>query len=175
MSEGSTEFTHVGIHFRPTIDKDIAWVMAAEQDPDNAPYIRLWPHAQHAAGIRDATIAHFIVEDSATGERIGHVILVGVTNPDRSLEFKRIVITRKSGGFGRAAVKIIKRFAFEHLRFHRLWLEVVEGNDRAKALYESEGFVAEGVHREALRQGESYRSLIVMSMLENEYTQLRTG
>jgi RimJ/RimL family protein N-acetyltransferase len=168
MSEVSVEFAEGGIRFRPTVDADIEWVIAAEQDPDNAPYIRLWPYAQHAAAIRDANIAHFIVGDSRAGERIGHVILVGVANPDRSLEFKRIVITKKGGGFGHAAVQIIKRFAFEHLRFHRLWLEVVEGNDRARALYESEGFVTEGVHREALRQGESYRSLIVMSILATE-------
>jgi RimJ/RimL family protein N-acetyltransferase len=168
MSGGSAEFTHVSIRFRPTVDDDIEWVMATEQDPDNSPFIRHWSYDQHFAGIRDDNIGHFIVEETATHDRVGLVILVGVTNPDRSLEFKRIVITKKGGGVGRAAVKIIKRFAFEHLRFHRLWLEVVEGNDRATALYESEGFVTEGVHREALRQGESYRSLIVMSILARE-------
>jgi diamine N-acetyltransferase len=40
---------------------------------------------------------------------------------------------------------------------------------RACHLYESEGFVREGVLRECIWNGETYESLIVMSMLEQEY------
>ena len=100
----------------------------------------------------------------------GHVILVGLESADLSLEFKRIVIPGKGRGLGRDTVRAVKRFAFEELKFHRLWLEVLTTNHRAKALYASEGFTEEGIHREALRQGERFHSLIVMSMLAGEYT-----
>jgi RimJ/RimL family protein N-acetyltransferase len=86
---------------------------------------------------------------------------------DRAVEFKRIVIKEKGNGFGRAAVRFIKKYVFEELGFNRLWLEVLENNERAYQLYKSEGFVDEGVHREW--QGDKYISLIVMSMLRGEY------
>ena len=42
-------------------------------------------------------------------------------------------------------------------------------NRRARGLYESEGFVAEGVMRDSFWTGEEYESLEVMSLLESEY------
>jgi len=64
---------------------------------------------------------------------------------------------------------MVKKLCFEEWRAHRLWLDVKEHNMRARHLYESEGFVREGVLRECIRNGETYESLIVMSMLEQEY------
>ena len=51
-----------------------------------------------------------------------------------------------------------------------------EHNDRARALHESEGFVAEGVLRECLKGSRRYESLVVMTMLASEYHKLgRSG
>ena len=44
-----------------------------------------------------------------------------------------------------------------------------EGNRRARGLYESEGFVREGVLRDSLWTGEVHETLVVMSILESEY------
>jgi RimJ/RimL family protein N-acetyltransferase len=97
------------------------------------------------------------------------VILVGLENPDYNLEFKRIVIADKRRGFGREAVCLIKEYAFEYLKMHRLWLEVMVENTGAFAMYQTEGFINEGLHREAVKHGDSYSSLRVMSMLADEY------
>jgi RimJ/RimL family protein N-acetyltransferase len=161
------------ITLRRTRPEDIDRLIAFEQHPDNAPFIRPWSHAQHESGLRDSNIGHFVVCDAASGDIVGHVILVGLENADRSLEFKRIVIGAKGKGLGRDTVRAVEKFTFEDLKFHRLWLEVLTKNDRAKSLYASEGFVEEGIHREALRQGENYHSLIVMSMLAGEYAAQR--
>lgn len=169
MEHINERLRHGEIELRATTKRDIDFVVESEQHPDNAPFIRLWPHAQHKAALADRNIGHFIVQEVNTPKRLGHVILVGMKNPDLSLEFKRIVIREKGRSFGRAAIRIIKTLTFERLKFHRLWLEVVEDNKRAKSLYESEGFITEGVHREALRQGDTFRSLVVMSMLAGEY------
>jgi RimJ/RimL family protein N-acetyltransferase len=64
---------------------------------------------------------------------------------------------------------LIKEHAFEKLKAHRLWLEVLGGNYRAFNLYRTEGFVLEGFHRESFKQGDEYLTLRVMSMLANEY------
>ncbi len=157
------------VRLRITDAADIQRLITFEQDSENSPFIRLWSRAQHEAGIRDPNIGHFVVCNADSGEMIGHVILVGLKNADLNLEFKRIVIAAKGKGLGRDTVRAVKQFAFEGLRFHRLWLEVVTTNDRARALYISEGFVEEGIHREALRQGERFQSLVVMAMLAGEY------
>jgi RimJ/RimL family protein N-acetyltransferase len=59
--------------------------------------------------------------------------------------------------------------AFDELFAHRLWLDVFEHNARARHVYRSVGFVEEGVLRECVKQQERYASLVVMSILENEY------
>ena len=45
-------------------------------------------------------------------------------------------------------------------------------NERAHALYASEGFVEEGRLREAVRTAEGYDTLIVMSLLDREHAGL---
>jgi RimJ/RimL family protein N-acetyltransferase len=62
-----------------------------------------------------------------------------------------------------------KRFAFDELKAHRLWLDVKQTNARARQLYEAEGFTTEGVLRECLKTDGKYESLVVMSMLRGEY------
>jgi RimJ/RimL family protein N-acetyltransferase len=63
--------------------------------------------------------------------------------------------------------------AFHDLHAHRFWLDVKQLNQRALALYASEGFVEEGRLRESVRLQDGgvqrYDSLVVMSMLDREY------
>ncbi len=42
-------------------------------------------------------------------------------------------------------------------------------NDRARALYLSEGFREEGLLRECLKTGDGYESVFILSILESEY------
>ena len=167
------EIRYGRVTLRRTTSADIGRLIDFEQHPDNAPFIRLWTHTQHEAAIADTNIGHFVVCETLSEKLIGHVILVGLENADLNLEFKRIVIGEKGRGLGRDTVRAVKMFAFDELRFHRLWLEVLTQNIRAKSLYASEGFIEEGLHREALRQGEIFHSLIVMSILAGEYASLR--
>jgi RimJ/RimL family protein N-acetyltransferase len=157
------------ISIRSTVESDIDTVLAMERSDDNTPYIRQWAREKHLEAISDKNIGHFVIQAADDGRIVGYIILIGLENPDRAVEFKRIVINEKGNGYGRAAVRFIKKYVFEELGFNRLWLEVLENNQRAYRLYKSEGFVDEGVHRECFRQGDKYISLIVMSMLRGEY------
>jgi RimJ/RimL family protein N-acetyltransferase len=51
----------------------------------------------------------------------------------------------------------------------RLWLDVKESNERARHVYESEGFLVEGILRECLKGEYGFESLVVMSILRDEY------
>jgi diamine N-acetyltransferase len=59
--------------------------------------------------------------------------------------------------------------AFRTLGAHRVWLDVMLHNARARRAYQAAGFVLEGVLRDALRVGDGYRSLAVMSVLRSEW------
>ncbi len=157
------------IGFRPSTEDDIELIMEMENDIENSPYIRLWNREKHMAAIDDDNIAQVMVETVDTKTVVGIVILIGLKDADRNLEFKRIAIKDKGMGFGRDAVQLIKKFAFENAGVHRLWLEVIEYNDRARKLYETEGFIFEGTHRKSMKVGDKYFSLHVMSILDEEY------
>jgi len=156
------------VTFRRTTPDDLDYVMAQEQDGENSPYIRQWTREKHLVAIGDPYYAHFMVERIEDSRPVGFVILIGVHEPDGNLEFKRIAVSEKGKGYGRAAVELIKQFAFEQTNCHRLWLEVAEHNQRAFAIYRDAGFVTEGAHREAAVMAGKRASLIVMSMLRHE-------
>ena len=155
------------VRLRPTTDVDLDFVVKAESDPETSPFIIPWPRHRHAIALGDPDIAHRIAEDEDRN-LIGFIILGGLTNPDSSIEFRRIVATRKGKGHGRSIVRVVKELAFNELRAHRLWLDVKAHNDRARALYKSEGFSEEGLLRECIRGPVGFESLVVMALLRHE-------
>lgn len=157
------------IRIRKTREGDIPFVLRLEVHPDNAPFVGQWKEQQHRAALQDPDCGHWIIEAQATGKPAGYLILRGLQNPHGSVEFMRIVISEKRKGLGREALRLVKQIAFEQFRAHRLWLDVRDFNVRAQSLYRSEGFVKEGVLRECQKKEDRYSSLIVMSMLEQEW------
>ena len=157
------------IKFRLTAKTDLDYVMKIERAAENAAFIRQWSIHQHKSAISDENMAHLVVENTSDHKILGYVILVGLENPDQSIELKRIVIQERNKGFGKEALQLVKKIVFVDLGMHRLWLEVMEHNGRAIRLYESEGFTSEGVHRESMKQGKHFLSLKVMSILAHEY------
>ncbi|MFT3666013.1 GNAT family N-acetyltransferase [Piscinibacter sp.] len=164
----------MNIRLRPTMASDLDFVIAVEQDQSNLPFITPWERTQHEGAIRFPDFRHFIVERGADNERVGFVILQGCRNPHRSVELKRMVLLPEDQGLGlgRACVRLLARMAFRDLGAHRFWLDVKARNERAQALYRSEGFVEEGRLRESVRTDQGYDSLIVMSLLEPEHAAL---
>ncbi len=161
------------VHLRPTLLSDLDFVLTVESDPHNLPFITPWERTQHEGAVRFPDFRHFIVEAGAGYAASGFVILQGCRNPHRSVELKRLVLQHHGQGQGRACVRLLKRMAFRDLHAHRFWLDVKVLNQRALALYASEGFVEEGRLRESVRLSGSladgYDSLVVMSLLDREY------
>lgn len=156
------------IVLRPTTEFDLDWVVEVEHDPSIEPFITRWSRPLHAAAMRSPDARHLVITSPA-GERLGYVILRGITDPDPNIELLRIVTAQRGAGIGRAALRAIKRLAFDELGRHRLWLDVTTSNESARRLYRSEGFVEEGVMREAALRADGFASLVLMSLLEQEY------
>ncbi|HXE49693.1 MAG TPA: GNAT family protein [Ramlibacter sp.] len=158
------------VRLRPTMTSDLEYVLSLEQDPENLPFIAPWERTQHEAAIRFPDFRHFIVEGGAGLNAVGFLILIGCRSQNQSIELKRMVIQTKGSGFGRAALRVAKKVAFDDLGAHRFWLDMKARNTRAKALYDSEGFVVEGELRDAVKVAGGFDSLIVLSMLRPEFT-----
>jgi RimJ/RimL family protein N-acetyltransferase len=161
------------VRLRPTMQSDLEFVLSIERDPVNLPFITPWERTQHEAAIRFPDFRHFIIEGGNGLDPVGFLILIGCKSPHQSLELKRMVVRDKGLGFGRAALRVAKKVAFDDLGAHRFWLDVRTNNTRAKGLYDGEGFVEEGLLREAVRSGGGFESLVVMSMLRSEFAQRR--
>jgi len=161
------------IRLRPTMLSDLDFVISVEQDEGNRPFITPWERTQHEGAVRFPDFRHFIVETGADYVSSGFVILQGCRNQHRSVELKRLVLQNKGQGYGRACVRLLMQMAFRDLGAHRFWLDVKSLNQRALALYRSEGFVEEGRLRESVKTDDGFDSLVVMSMLEAEYAALR--
>ena len=165
----TAERTAVPLRLRPTMLSDLEFVATVEDDPANRPFITPWERVQHEGAVRFPDFRHFIVEAGDGYPSAGFVILQGCRNPNASVELKRIVLQPKGQGYGRACVRLLVQMAFRDLGAHRFWLDVRSANARALALYRSEGFVEEGRLRESVKSGSGYDSLIVLSMLKDEY------
>jgi RimJ/RimL family protein N-acetyltransferase len=166
------------VRLRPTMQSDLTYVLSLEQDEQNLPFITPWDRTQHEAAIRFPDFRHFIIEGGEGLDAVGFLILIGCRSQHQSLELKRMVVQAKGQGYGRAALRVAKRVAFDDLHAHRFWLDVKLRNGRAQAFYDSEGFVVEGTLRDAVRicleDGKAgFDSLVVWSMLQAEFSARR--
>ncbi len=163
----------MNVRLRPTTESDLETVLKLERDPESSPFIRQWTPKQHKNSLSDPHYGHFIVE-GPEAEILGYVILTGLDSPDQNIEFKRIVIKDKGRGLGKKTVMLIQKKAFEELSAHRLWLDVLLENERAFHVYRSLEFREDGIQREALKRGDEFLSLRLMSILSHEYFNLKS-
>jgi len=150
--------------------EDIEGIVRLENEDEHKSFIFPYTREQHMNTMEDDNMEHLTVWDKPSGKIVGFIILCGIKNPNKSLEFRRIVISEKGKGIGRQCIQIIKEYCFITLKFHKLWLDVFQDNERASNLYKSEGFRLDGILRDEITTGGVYRSLLLMSILDSEYT-----
>ena len=135
----------------------------------NSLFVHKYSKEKHLKLLVSNDCLHLSIKRLDNDKLIGHIVLFGLTNPNKVLEFRRITINEKGFGFGREAIKLIKQFCFDKLNYHRVWLDVYDDNEIAIKLYESEGFKFEGTLREGTKTDKGYRSQRIYSILEHEY------
>jgi len=78
-------------------------------------------------------------------------------------------VTKFGLGIGTEVAKMVLDYAFNTLKYHKVYLRVLEYNKRAIRCYGKCGFIKEGFDREgALIEGK-YETDIYMGILEDEY------
>lgn len=146
---------------------DVDFVTQSENHPDNRRFVGQWTHEQYHQALNDPTYLCFgFVVDQVL---VGHCILANLHDPDDAIQLKRLVVTSKGKGYGRAALAEIMRYVFETLTANRLWLDVRSFNSRAEGLYRSVGFRYEGTQRKASKMEDTYYDLNLYGLLRDEY------
>ena len=153
---------------RPALVRDIPSILHLEQAPHARPFVSSWSAEEHELAMMSPDARYFILEETP-GVFAGFAILRGLTTPHRAIELKRVALLVVGRGLGRVALEAILRTAFAELHAHKVWLDVYEHNARARHLYTSLGFREDGVLRDADCRDGQFQSLILMSMLEDEY------
>jgi len=157
---------------------DIDALFAQKNDPEIASLLGGFTKGYTRADLARWIEAHAQAKDEALyvitdpdDRCLGHVGLYKIDHRIRSAEFAILLGDKKAWGtgIGRACTSFMLRFGFEELQLHRIYLEVLETNERARRLYESLGFVHEGTLRHAQWKGGRYLDVHVMSILEDEW------
>jgi RimJ/RimL family protein N-acetyltransferase len=155
---------------RPARPADIPRIAALERLPEARNFVGQWSEERHFETMTGGD-ARYFVNEADGGELQAFAILRGLAETSRSIELKRIVVATPERGLGRKILEELIRKAFEEFKAHRLFLDVFEDNPRARHLYESLGFVYEGLLREAARRDGEYCTLRLMSLLDREYAE----
>jgi len=156
------------MHIRDAVAADIPAILRLEHRHEFHTLIGTWTEAKHAKTLADEDSCYLVAENDEH-EVIGYAILLGVSSTDKSIELKRVVISAPGQGHGKQFLHFIANRVFNEYHAHRLYLDVYETNPRAKHVYASFGFSADGVLREAACREGHFHSLILMSIIDREY------
>lgn len=148
---------------------DIPFIMQTERLPGYDLVVGRFEEAEHHARIADPAWAYLVGDD-------GFAILNDLDNRDGNVCLKRFAVTERGRGLGSRLMPLVVDWSFTHTPVHRLWLNLIEGNEAAWRLYERSGFLKEGVRREAAVLPDGRRSnMIMMSILRPEWDARQRG
>jgi diamine N-acetyltransferase len=148
-------------------------VMRIERQPGYETLVGRWSEAQHATAVADPANAYLLGHDEvgqAEALPRGFAIVTGLTDPHGNVQLKRIAVERAGEGFGRRFVAGLVDWVFTTTDTHRLWLDLLEHNDRAHHVYRTVGFTDDGIWRESYRMPDGRRvSQLLMAVLRPEW------
>ena len=118
---------------------------------------------------KDAFVFH--IRTLADDKFIGFVALHTIKGSNRSAMLSIGIgeAEYRGKGYGTDAIRLILAYAFRELNLHRVGLTVLSYNINAIRLYESLGFVREGVTRECVARDGQWHDIIHMGMLYREW------
>jgi len=118
--------------------EDYDFIDIAERDEDSTSWVGNWPLGLRIEKFGDNNFFQTIVETDES-RAVGFIDFRDMLH-DTQVELKRIVITEKGRGYGKEAMYLSQKFAFEFLNRDRLHLATKVENVRAQHVYHSTGF-----------------------------------
>ena len=101
---------------------------------------------------------------------LGYIRITEIDHKNKSMCVGGDIAEEQTGkGYGKEMYKLILKLGFEVWGMNRLWLLVLEENERAHHLYKKMGFIDEGVQRQSVYKNGKFVNYISMSILKEEY------
>lgn len=119
---------------------DAELMHSVELDEDNSPWVGSWPLGFRIAKFGDRDFLQTIIEKE-DGTPVGFIIFRDMVQVKERMELKRIAITEKGKGYGREALRLAQKLAFEVFGTKYLYLGTKAENLRAQAVYRQTGFL----------------------------------
>jgi RimJ/RimL family protein N-acetyltransferase len=110
--------------------------------------------------------------DSVTNAVVGHASLTAINRGNRSARITRVLVgnsSERGKGIGEQIIQALMRIGFEVMDLHRMSLGVYTFNEAGIRCYTKCGFKTDGVLRDIKRHGDTYWSMVEMSILEDEW------
>ena len=165
------------ISFRLLVPSDAEMILGWRNSPEVANYMyrndpispeehKIWMSS--VLSNPDSVYCRIIQDDTLP---IGLMSLTSINHRQRSCEWGGYLApdVEKGVGNGKTALAESLRIAFEDLRLNRVAVEVLSSNLRALKLYESVGFVREGILRQRTWHGTEPKDAICLAILETDW------
>jgi ribosomal protein S18 acetylase RimI-like enzyme len=149
------------LKLRPTTPEDLDELTAWESEPDTAEWLAETGLAWHTRALADPDQEHVVALDS--GASIGFAVLAGLRSGE-GIELRRMVVSpeHRGAGRGRALLQAVLERSYRHHGARSVWLDVKTHNRRARALYESEGFLQRQTLQNAIVEPDGTASDLVI-------------
>ena len=122
--------------------EDADFMQSVELDEDNSPWVANWPLGWRIAKFGDEDFLQTIIERE-DGTPIGFIIFCDMRAVKEQMQLKRIAIIDKGKGYGKEALLLAQRLAFEVFDTKNLYLGTKETNLRAQSIYKATGFISD--------------------------------
>ena len=95
---------------------------------------------------------------------IGSVNLKDIDHENRKAEYGIFIGEEDclGKGYGTEAAKLVTEYGFEKLHLHKIYLQVIAENERARKSYQHAGFIKEAVLKDEVFQNGSFHDVIRM-------------
>ena len=167
-----------GIYLRPITDEDTSLIVAwRNSDAVRSRFIYREPFTEegHRSWLKNVVetgrAIQMIVCDLETGKPLGSVFLRDVDRKHSKAEYGIFLgeADARGRGVGTAAARLMLRYAFCEEKLHRIFLRVLADNAQAIRSYEKAGFVREAYLRESVYLDDTFKDVILMSVLDWEW------
>lgn len=148
-------------------ESDLPFIMETERLQGYEAFIGRSDETQHRARMANDRCMHFIARDSH--KPVGFAILRDWNSQAGITLLMRIAVAEPGLGYGRGFLRALIDRVFTDTACHRFWLGQFPDNLRARHVYESVGFTAEGIARGNVFLYGRHHDELIMSILRHEW------
>ena len=117
-----------------------------------------------------------VIYDENAHKLIGHVGLYKIDEYSKKAEFGILLAddSSRGKGYGTMCTQMMVDYAFEVLKLHKVYAEIIRENKASEKMFKKCGFIVDGILRDDIFKNDKYNDVLVMSILQNDrYERIR--